>query len=303
MKKLLALGLVSAFAANVASANPIWFDPEEDGTLVRVDSFGLVIDPNLVFEVQQFFTGGAVDGQLDNGDTFSESFAYNYNSATDDDSGTSVNYGGRTEFRGEDALVFSFDFTGYITDVTYGAGTPTLGTPSFETDFRASSFQSVFNPTSVDPSVNMTVTYGTKTIGVFDVITGGTDTPIFLDGVINSAFLIDFKFNQAWVDANETTFKAVWQLESGDPLNPETSIAIGGGSAGPTGQAFDSEGVIIDGSTGEAATVASNVDDVYASIAVRDNGATLQFQVPEPASIAALGLGLLGLAGFRRKAK
>lgn len=283
MKKLLALGLATAFAANVANADPIFFDPDMDGNSIRVDTFGLTIFPNDAYEVRQFF---GADGMLNNGDAFSESFAYNFNTSTDD-------VGTDDTFFAFD-LEFSFDFTGFITDVTYGAGVPTLGTPTFQNDFSNTSFQSVFNPTSVDPSVNMTVTYQGNVVGIFDLIAGGSDTPIFLDGVLNSAFLIDFKFNQAWVDANTATFEAVWQLENGNPLNPDTELAIGAGSAGPTGAAFDPQ-FIIDPGTG--------VEDVYASIAVLDNGATLRFQVPEPASIAALGLGLLGLAGFRRKAK
>lgn len=283
MKKLLALGLVSAFAANVASADPIWFDPDQDGNSIRVDTFGLSIFPNDAYEVRQFF---GADGILNNGDKFTESFTYNFNTSTDD-------VGTDDTFFAFD-LEFSFDFTGYISDVTYGLGAPTLGSPTFQDDFEATSFQSVFNPTSVDPTVNMTVKYQGGTVGVFDLLEGGSDTPIFLDGVLNSAFLIDFKFNQAWVDANTATFEAVWQLENGNPLNPDTEIAIGSGSAGPTGNPFDPAFIINPG---------TGVEDVYASIAVLDNGATLRFQVPEPASIAALGLGLLGLAGFRRKAK
>jgi len=282
MKKLIALGIVAVCASNVASADPIWFDPSESGTSIRVDSFGLAIWPNQPYEVRQFF---GADGMLNDGDAFTESFTYNNNNSTDDVGFDSTIYG--------DDLLFTFDLSGFIADVTYGSGVPTLGTATFGDDLLDTSFQSVFNPTSVDSSVNMTVTYQGNTIGVFDLIQGGSDTPIFLSGLLNSAFLIDLKFNQDWVDNNTATFEKVWQLESGDPLNPETEIAIGAGSGGPTGDPFDPT-FIIDNGTG--------TEDIYASLAVRSYGASLQFAVPEPTSLAVLGLGLLGLVGFRRKA-
>ncbi len=138
----------------------------------------------------------------------------------------------------------------------------------------------------------LTVTYFdglvTSTLGVFDLVSTISTPTVFLDGSnTNSAFILRLQFNEAWAAANMATIDSVWRRENGDLIDIENFDLIAAGSAGPNGT---SDGVFVDG------------NGPYVDINVKDNGATFTARIPEPSSIAMLGLALLGLARIRRKA-
>ncbi|MDN4501793.1 PEP-CTERM sorting domain-containing protein [Alteromonadaceae bacterium BrNp21-10] len=282
MRKVLLRSIMSATLAlsmsAIVQAGPIEFDPEQDSVTITVDNFGLSLFPKDPYEVKQYFHGGADDTKLDSGDLFTESFTYNFNTTTDNvgsDDNIFLN-----------SLLFSFDLTGFISDVTYGSGgAPTLGDPDFLTDFKATSFTTNFTA-----SANaMTVTYNGDIIGQFDLLAGVSTQPVALSGSVVSGFALEFAFNEAWYTGNQAVFENVWKDEFGAPLDPTATFALATGSAGPTGNPFNPGLILNDGNT-------------YASVAVLDNGTTLKFeQVPEPTSLAIIGLGLLGLAGMRKR--
>ncbi|WP_100656466.1 PEP-CTERM sorting domain-containing protein [Alteromonas flava] len=287
MKKLVALGLATAFAANVAQADPITFDPDGSGTdysPILVDLFSLNIRPATAsYSVFQDF---GADNALNDGDTFSETFTFNWTEWSE-----GLNFGGF----GTD-VQWTLTLDGYITDVQYDAGVPTItdplndftGNTSFLDDLANTSFQTVFNPTSVSPSVNMTATYMGNVIGIFDLLAGVSGTPVALADDNSAAFVFKFKMNETFA-ANFADFDNVWSDHNGDPLDQDLIFAVGDGST------------TINGVTGF--TQDQQTGNWVADISVSDNGATLEFNVPEPTSLAALGLGLLGLAGFRRFSK
>lgn len=304
MKKLLLSTIAASVIAFNVQADVITFDPAGDGsTSMQIDEIGMQIQTG-DYEVQQYFHGGADDSKLDNGDLFTESFVYTL--ITANNGGSEVGFwksiGGSAT---TDKLEFEINLSGYISNVFYNEGVPTIGDADFATDFAATSFNTVFSPTTSAPGTGMTVKYNGDVIGVFDVTAGVSTAPVQLDGAVLTGFELKFDFNDAWRSANSNgvdgLFEKVWSHSNGSPFTAanDFNFALAQGSAGPTGDGFDKTGV-----NGSALHLDGNgtiAGEEYFSVAVDDNGADLGFNVPEPTTLAILGLGLLGFAGTRRR--
>jgi len=300
MKKLiLSTMAASVFAFNV-QADVITFDPAADGsTTMQIDSVSMQINGGTTYEVQQYFHGGADDTKLDEGDLFTESFVYNFTQASLDGTATGTWIPALTA----DQLTFEFSLAGHIADVTYGAGgAPTIGDPDFASDFADVAFKTVFSSSASAPGTGMTVKYNGSVIGEFDILAGISTDPVELDGS-TVGFAITFDFNDVWRNANSNgvngLFERVWAHEDGTAftLAEDFNFALAQGSAGPTGNSFDNTGAFGPLHT-DGGTIAGKT---YFSVEVDDNGADLAFNVPEPTTLAILGLGLLGFAGTRRR--
>ena len=244
--------------------------------------------PNDPTVISQFF---GADRLLNNGDGFSESFTYNSTTST----GTpSVQYPTPN-------LSFDISLTGTIGNVTYGAGIPDLADfdaggaaqSGFFTDLNQTSFDTNFSTTAVNPLSTMTMRYLGTAIGVFDLIAQVNTPAISLDGsTVNQAFILKFGFNQMWAAANAGTINNVFRNSNGSLIDIDSFTLQASGSAGPNGTIA---GVA---TTGNGGATAGNE---FVGVNVRDNGASFIRQVPEPTTLAILGLSLLGFAGSRRR--
>lgn len=274
MKKLILAAIVFGSTSLAATAGTFQFDPEQDGTFIDVDVANSQLFPNDPVNVRQYL---GADLALNNGDEFEEEFTYNFSNTT----------GAPNEIYLPNILNFNFDLEGTIKNVTYGAGVPDLiNSPgTFEDDMKAASFDLQFDNTASA----LTIDYMGTVIGVFDLFQSTVTDTVALDGSnTNVGFVMGFEFNEAWAALNMATINNVWRKKDGNLINIDAFDLFAAGSAGPNGT-----------STG----VSGDANGTFVGLNVKDNGATFTASIPEPTSIAILGLGLLGLAGSRRKAK
>ena len=276
MKKLIT-ALLLAGASMSASADTFQFDPEQDTTFIDVDIINSQLLPNFPVDVRQYF---GADGLLNDGDAFTEQFTFNFSNATP-----------TLDIWAIDELNFNFDLAGTISNVVYGAGVPDLADlpgnlATFQANLAATSFDLNFTNTMEALSID----YNGTVIGVFDLVATTTTDTIALDGSnTNVGFVFNLQFNEAWALGNAATLNSVWRDGDGDLIDIANFDLFAAGSAGPNGT---SDGLFFD---------QNNVP--YIDINVKDNGAAFTARIPEPSTVAMLGLALLGFAGSRRKAK
>lgn len=271
-------------SALTASAQTFEFDPDQNGIFIDTNVLTTSMFPNTPIPVTQSF---GADGLLNNGDVFSESFQYNNSNST----------GTPSALFPLNGLTFDMSLTGKIANVAYGAGVPDAldagGTAvqqaTFADNLSQTSFETIFNTSIQDPTAGLTISWMGGVIGEFDLVKQINTVGISLDGTtVNQAFIFDFQFDQTWAAGNMATINAVWRQDGGSLIDATSFTIQGQGSAGPNG------------STSGAGVDANGF---YVIIDVQDNGSTFKSKIPEPSSIAILGLGLLGLAGARRKGR
>jgi hypothetical protein len=278
MKKLTIATLLLAGITFNSAASTFLFDPEQDGTFFPVDLMNTQLLPNSPVDVHQYL---GADGKLNDGDKFTESFVYNFTNATSPAL--------TTEIWGIGELNLSVSLSGSISNVVYGAGVPDIADPAavFAANLQATSFDTDFNTSAADSTVSLTFDYMGTVIGEFDVTASTVTEAIALDGGnTNVGFIFNYEFDAVWAAANTGLINDVWRTITDDDIDLDLFKLQSTGSAGPNGT---SDGVFADAL------------GVYVDINTKDNGSTITASIPEPTSIAMLGLGLLGLAGSRRK--
>ena len=331
-KKLIALATASLLSTS-ALADNIMLDHDNDGDFLEVSKLNLVSSPAEYILTQYL----GADGIFNNGDAFSESVTFSITDFAQWDSSLftdmldadaaallgapyvaemqlTANLSGYVSNVVPDNAQIAADLADYIASLEDDAdGDNGLDEWNALTQAERDLIQAniAFNNTSF--SINFDfgeVKLYTDTangdlgtnqwmqIGQWTNVSGFGDSPANTNGKPSTDFGFAMDFDEAWFNANPA-MAALWLDENGDPILDGVApnfvagaLSTVNSSARPqriTGFGFDPQ----QGDQGEA----------FMNVLIRDDGGSMEFSaIPEPSSIAILGLGLLGLAGVRRRA-
>jgi len=331
MKKLTMLALATTMFSSSIFAGGIYLDANNDSTQINVAELNLVANPNEYIVTQYLGT----DGLFNDGDRFTESVSFDIFTYVDPDlnvislydadiagliPGSDVlmtltaNVGGfvnnvNTDYSLMDPTWFvnGIDPSGGLTAAGFAALTSDAdadGATDFEeAAYLATTFNINFDTGSIslladNPNSDFANADITTEIGRWNVVSGIGDS--VFPGTDSTDFSFKTEFDQSFYAANSAFLDSVWQDENGfslfdnsDPLNFSVNFdTLLTNLAGPKG--------LVGAGIG---TYSDNVDEQrYLEVLINDKGGEMVFAIPEPSSIAILGLGLLGLARIRRKA-
>lgn len=333
MKYVKHLALVMGLCSFSALSDPIKLDHDNDGDFLEVGQLNLVANPNN-YLVTQFL---GADGIFSNGDAFSEFVHFDVSSFSNgaggvfnlldaDLMGTGLFPDGNvamhvvadvsgvvsnvsTDFSLIDSSLFTFDIGGNLIITPAGlADTDGDGATDFEeAAFEATDFKINFTAGSIglyldaangDASSLASCTISScslgQQIGLWDVTTGSGDTVADNNGRPTTDFGVNLDFNQDFANANPFV-SDIWTKMNGESLF---------GSDGTDLLALFTALINDTASPVNVVDKDNNGTEDYLSIFTTDTGGSMVFNVPEPTSLAIMGLGFLALgAAGRKKAK
>lgn len=294
--KVLTVAIALGFAAGGASATTILFDADgsgaganfnattnsfsgPDSNPVVVEKFNFTSVPGTYNIIQSL----GADGVLGDGDIFRESFTLNLTS-TQNFAGTPTGVYG-VGVAGTHVWM-EVNLGGYVAN--YASATPT--TAAAPLSFFDDTFSIIVDPTNAFNSVKMYFDAdgdrtGSVLIANWKVLGGGGDKPVSNNASATFDFGVDLQFISmpvagVWLSTAMTelslTLPLAYALADGSVNLPQ-----GLPTAGGAGDCFDANSCLL--------------------LPVSDNQITARVSIPEPGSMALVGLGLLGAGMVRRR--
>ena len=329
------LAVSALLCGSAAHATNIQIDP--DGTdgkydFINIDTLDMVANPGTI-NVAQYF---GADGWLNDGDLFTESVTFDISSAKEGINGDIVETFDTTNNNSE--LYIVFELTGHIENVRYleTFADAAAAFAAFGNDPAAYSAACVINVCEMPVVEAESVTLGDfSTLPnfnnlVYDVVfdTVGSTVQMWFDddqdgdrsagatasdSLVGEWLVTNGGASDVQVEPNATTASQLfevgldfvdngdvddyWKAPNGELISElidfDLVVAVADASANPTGL----------GEIGTGAFFGDDGQDGFMFIESLQTNGSITFEVlPEPSSIAILGLGLLGLARIRRQA-